>query len=338
MNLTTTIELAPPYLIFLGDIEDEIYAKTGYGLMQWRRELCLGQFRLPGCLIDLGLPELTPAEATERGAKSLVVGAANVGGFFPDSWLTALVDAASAGLDIVAGMHTRLADLHGLAEAAEAAGARLIDVRLPPSGLPVGTGRKRTGRRLLTVGTDCAVGKKYSVLALEREMLNRGMKVTYRATGQTGIMIAGSGIAIDAVVADFVSGAAEALSPDNEEDHWDLIEGQGAIFHPGYAGVTLGLLHGSQPDAIVLCHEAHRTTIDLWHGYQVPTITDCIETYLQLGRLTNADIRCVGVSVNTSKINTERREEYLCELAARLGLPCVDPLIDGVGSIVDVLQ
>ncbi len=128
--------------------------------------------------------------------------------------------------------------------------------------MPAGTGRKRSGQRVLTVGTDCALGKKYTALALTQALQAQGAKATFRATGQTGIMIAGAGVAIDAVIADFIAGAAETLSPDNAPDHWDVIEGQGALFHPAYAGVTLGLLHGSQPDALVLCHDPSRTTIE----------------------------------------------------------------------------
>ena len=124
-----------------------------------------------------------------------------------------------------------------------------------------GKGTKRPGLRLLTVGTDCSVGKKYTALALEREMHARGLKADFRATGQTGILISGRGVAIDAVVADFISGAAEWLTPANEPDHWDVVEGQGSLFHPSFAGVTLGLLHGAQPDAFVVCHEPTRKTM-----------------------------------------------------------------------------
>jgi uncharacterized NAD-dependent epimerase/dehydratase family protein len=337
MGWTTTLDIAPPYLIFVGDAEDELFAKTGFGIVQWRPELCLAQYRLTTTRVDLGLRDVTPAEAVSEGARSMIVGVANVGGSFPDTWMNALHEAVEAGLDVVAGMHTRLAELPGLAAAAEAAGVRLVDVRVPPRSLPVGTGTKRPGRRLLTVGTDCATGKKYTALAIEREMKIRGIKATFRATGQTGIMIAGSGIPIDAVVSDFVSGAAEVLSPANDPDHWDVIEGQGAIFHPGYAGVTLGLIHGSQPDAIVLCHEATRTAIDLWDGYPIQDLQTSIDTYLHLGSLTNPSIRCVGVSIDTSKLAAGLREQYLHDLSGRLGAPCVDPLVDGVGAIVDVL-
>jgi uncharacterized NAD-dependent epimerase/dehydratase family protein len=338
MQQVTAIELNPPYLVFVGDVPNPTFAKTGFGLVHWRRELCLGQHRLPGAGVDLGLPDLTPSQAAAAGARSMVVGVANVGGYYPATWTHALLEAARAGLDIVGGMHTRLTELPGLAEAARAGGTRLVDVRVPPKGLPIGTGRKRTGLRLLTVGTDCAVGKKYTALALEREMRARAMKADFRATGQTGIMIAGVGLPIDAVVADFLSGAAEVLSPDNEPDHWDLIEGQGSILHPAYAGVTLGLLLGSQPDAVVLCHEAGRTTIEDMPGFPLADLPVYIERYLEAGRITNPAIRCVGISVNTSTIEAARRVAYLRALAEELGLPCVDPMAAGVGPIVDVLQ
>jgi uncharacterized NAD-dependent epimerase/dehydratase family protein len=338
MQQVTSIELKPPYLVFVGDVPDPTFAKTGFGLVHWRRELCLGQHRLPGAGVDLGLPDLTPSRAAAAGARSLVVGVANVGGVFAATWIDTLLEAARAGLDIVAGMHTRLTELPGLAEAAAASGSRLVDVRVPPKGLPVGTGRKRTGRRLLTVGTDCAVGKKYTALALDREMQGRGLMSDFRATGQTGIMIAGVGLPIDAVVADFLSGAAEVLSPDSTPDHWDVIEGQGSILHPAYAAVTVGLLLGSQPDAIVLCHEAGRTSIEDMPDFQLAALPVYIERYLETGRITNPAIRCVGVSINTSTLPAAERDGYLAALAAELGLPCVDPIAGGVGPIVDFLQ
>ena len=246
-------------------------------------------------------------------------------------------DAACAGLDIVCGLHVKLADNPAIIAAAEESGARLIDVRVPPADLPVGTGIKRSGKRLLMVGSDCAIGKKYSALALDQAMREAGMKSTFRATGQTGIMIAGEGIPIDAVVADFISGAAELISPENDPDHWDVIEGQGSLFHPGYSGVSLGLLHGSQPDAFVVCHDATRTTVSGWDHYALPSISECIEMHVIMGRRTSPDIRCVGVSVNTSALPAEQRERYLADLAAETGLPCVDPLIDGCGAIVDYI-
>lgn len=333
-----TIELKPPYLLFVGDAVEDSYAKTGFGMVEWRRELCKGQLGLTGCTVDLGLPSMTLEQAAEAGIGSLIIGTAAVGGQVPNIWLDTLVEAASRGLDIVAGVHSPLNNIPRLRKAADQSGARLINVRVPPEGLRVGTGQKRTGRRILMVGTDCAVGKKYTALAMEKDMREAGMNADFRASGQTGIMIAGRGIPIDAVVADFVSGAAEALSPENAPDHWDVIEGQGGIFHPGYSSVSMGLLVGSQPDAFVVCHEAGRTHIMGWGDFKLPSIEQVIERTVAIGRQTNPAIRCAGVSVNTSSLEPEERESYLADLSARVGLLCVDPLKDGMQKIIDRLN
>ena len=334
----TVVQFEVPFVVFLGDVTDSNYAKTGLGLVEWRPDGCAGQIRLPGCGLDAGVPDLSIINAKKAGIRSLVIGSAAVGGGIPDHWVATLREAAQTGIDIIAGLHIRLASLPGLAEAAKAGSAHLIDVRIPPSHLPVGTGIKRTGRRLLTVGTDCASGKKYTALAIDREMRTRGMKSDFRATGQTGIMIAGRGIPIDAVVADFVTGAAEVLSPDNDLDHWDVIEGQGSIFHPGYLQVTVGLLVGSQPDAFVVCHDPQRKTVSGWPDFPLPSIGDVISRTVAMGALTNPGIHCVGIALNTSKVPVARRGALLAQYATEIGFPCVDPLIDGVGTIVDRIQ
>jgi uncharacterized NAD-dependent epimerase/dehydratase family protein len=338
MTELTTVQLNPPYLILIGEEDDATYAKTGLGIVQWRPELVAGQLRFPGCNVDMGVPDMTVPEAAQIGVGSLVIGVAPIGGVIPDTWWQVIEVAARAGLDIVCGLHVRLADNPAIVAAADLSGARLIDVRVPPADLPVGTGIKRSGKRVLMVGSDCAIGKKYSALALDQSMREAGMKSTFRATGQTGIMIAGEGIPIDAVVADFISGAAELISPGNDDDHWDVIEGQGSLFHPGYSGVSLGLLHGSQPDAFVVCHDATRTTVSGWNHYALPSISECIEAHVRMGRRTNPNIRCVGISVNTSALAAEERARYLVDLATETGLPCVDPLIDGCGAIVDFIR
>ena len=329
------VDIKPPYLLFVGDEPKATHAKTAIGVAQWRPGDCTGQLRLPGSGVDLGLPEMTPAEAAKAGAKTMLWGVAGVGGQLPDHWLPSLFDAVAAGLDICAGTHAPLSDVPGLKHAADDAGIRLIDIRRPPKGLPVGTGRKRSGKRLLTIGTDCVVGKKYTALAIAREMQSRDTKAEFRATGQTGIMIAGGGMPIDAVVSDFVSGAAEVLTPDNDDDHWDVIEGQGSLFHPGYAAVTLGLLHGSQPDAFVVCHQAGRKVCEAFPDFALPSIPELIDLALTTGRLTNPGIRCAGISVNTSSLDDDERCRYLGDLAERTGVPCVDPLATGVEPIVD---
>jgi len=338
MTTLTTVQLKAPYLILIGDVVDPTYAKTGLGIVHWRPELVAGQLRFPGCETDMGVPDMSISEAVTAGVKSLVVGVAPIGGVVPDSWWHVIEKAAGAGLDIVCGLHFKLADFPALVAAAESSGALLIDVRRPPAELPVATGIKRCGKRVLMVGTDCAIGKKYTALALHQAMQEAGINCTFRATGQTGIMLAGEGIPIDAVVADFIAGAAEMLSPDNVNDHWDVIEGQGSLFHPGYSGVSLGLLHGSQPDAFVVCHDATRELISGWEHYALPTIKDCIEQHVMMGARTNPDIRCIAISVNTSGLPVGERTHYLAALSQHTGLPCVDPLIDGCGAIVEAIK
>ena len=338
MTNLTTVQLKAPYLVLIGSLGDSTYAKTGFGLVQWRPELVAGQLRFSGSTIDLGVPDMSIAEAVEAGVKSLVIGVAPIGGVVPDSWWNSIEEAARAGLDIVCGLHFKLTDFPGVTAAAAASGARLIDVRTPPANIPVSTKIKRTGKRVLMVGTDCAIGKKYSALALDIAMRGAGMNSTFRATGQTGIMLAGEGLPIDAVVADFISGAAELISPDNDEDHWDVIEGQGSLFHPGYSGVSLGLLHGSQPDAFVLCHDATRTLVSGWEHYALPSIREAIDVHVKLGSRTNPDIRCVGISINTSGLAPQERQPYLAGLSRKTGLPCVDPIIDGCGAIAEHIK
>ncbi|MEX1147268.1 MAG: DUF1611 domain-containing protein, partial [Sphingomonadales bacterium] len=238
------MDIKAPYLLFLGDAPDELAAKTAIGVLHWRPEKCMGQFRLPGCAADLGLTDMTIAEAAAAGVRTLVIGVANAGGRIPDHWTRSIVEALDAGLDVASGLHRRLDAIPAIADAAARNGRALMDVRHPSGDLAVGTGKRRTGKRLLAVGTDCSVGKMFASLAIEAEMKARGIAVDFRATGQTGILIAGSGISVDAVVADFISGASESLSPDNDPDHWDIVEGQGSLFHPSFAGVSLGLLHG----------------------------------------------------------------------------------------------
>jgi uncharacterized NAD-dependent epimerase/dehydratase family protein len=327
--------IASPYLLFLGDAPDIATAKTAAGIRQWRGELCAGQLRLPGCRVDLGLPDLPPREAVSRGIRTLIIGIANDGGFIAPHWVPSIVSALEAGLDVASGLHEPLADVPEIAAAAQRTGRRLIEVRQPAESFMPGTGRKRSGQRLLTVGTDCAVGKKYTALAIEKDLRSRGVDADFRATGQTGIFISGRGIAVDSVVSDFVSGAAEWLSPAAAPQHWDVIEGQGSLFHPAYAGVTLGLIHGSQPDVMVLCHDFARTGIADYAGYAIPSYEACFEAYLAAARLTNSAARFAGVSLNTSSVDEAAAGRAVADVAARTGLPCCDPIRHGVAPIVD---
>ena len=334
----TDTSVEPPYLLFLADVTDIADAKTAAGIRQWRGELCAGQLRLPGCTVDLGLSDLTPAEAVARGIKTMIIGIANDGGFIAEHWIASIVGALEAGLNVASGLHERLGHVPAIAAAAKRSGRQLIEVRQPEHVFKPGSGRKRSGKRLLTVGTDCAVGKKYTALALEKEMRARGVKADFRATGQTGIFISGRGVAIDSVIADFISGAAEWLSPENTPDHWDVVEGQGSLFHPSYAGVTLGLVHGTQPDAMVICHDARRTTLMGYEDFPVADFITCADTYIAAARLTNPRARVVGISLNTSHIADDREARKLLEATTReTSQPCCDPIRFGVGEIVDSL-
>ncbi len=330
-------ELRKPYLLYLGSATIPTDAKTACGLRDWCGADVIGEWSMPTATISVGVPRMSPHEAATRGAGSLVIGVAPVGGRLPDAWLPDLHAAIADGMDVVSGMHTRLTSFPTLVEAARLHGVRLHDVRHSDSVFPAATGRKRTGMRLATVGTDCALGKKYTALALTRALQARGVNATFRATGQTGIMIAGTGIAIDAVVADFIAGAAETLSPDNTPDHWDVIEGQGSLFHPAYAGVTLGLLHGSQPDAFVLCHDPSRTTIEYFPDFPLPALDEAIRQYVVAGRITNRAIRCVGVSINSSTLSEAAWQAYAADVSQSLRLPVCDPMRGGVEAIVSAM-
>jgi len=327
-------EIQLPYLLFVGDERQESNAKTAFGVRQWRPEACTGQWNLPGGTVDTGLPKLTPAQAVARGARSLLIGVAPVGGQIAPHWIPAICEALEAGLDIVSGMHTRLGSVDVIRDTAARCGRALHEVRHGTRQFPVASGEKRAGKRLLTVGTDCALGKKYTALALTWAFQAEGLKATFRATGQTGIMISGAGVAIAAVVADFVAGAAEWLSPANDPQHWDLIEGQGSILHPGYAAVSLGLLHGSQPDAMVLCHDPRRTHIDGYAGFAIPPLDEVMHLHLLLARRTNPTARFVGIALNTSKLEPRAAEELLAATTERHALPAFDPLRSELKPVV----
>ncbi len=331
------MEISPPYLLFLGDIEDPLSAKTSRGIAQWRPEKCLGQLSMPGCRTSLGLPELTMKEAADQGAKTFILGLANSGGRIADGWLPYIRQALEHGMDIASGLHQKVGDIAEIRELADRLGRRIFDVRHPGRALSVGTGKKRPGRRILAVGTDCSVGKMYTALALEREMKERGLNVDFRATGQTGILIAGGGISVDAVVADFISGAVEELAPANSPDHWDVIEGQGSLFNPSFAGVSLGLLHGAQPDALVLCHEVGRPHMRGLPHLQTPDIQKCINANLGAAHLTNPGAFLGGIAVNSSALGEEEARGYCREMTERYAVPCVDPMRHGISQILDFI-
>ncbi len=336
-DMTLQVHFPAPYLVYLGDEEDEDCCKTGFGLADWAGNNCVGQMRHGEQTVSVGLTDLNIEQAISAGARSLVIGIAGVGGYLPESWHQDLRNAAAAGLTIVSGAHQKLDSVPGLRDAAEQAAVALVEIRNPDISFPVATGFKLQGKRLLTVGTDCALGKKYTAMAIARDMRARGVDADFRATGQTGIMIAGGGIPIDSVVSDFVAGAAEVLSPEAAEDHWDVIEGQGSLIHPGYAAVTLGLLHGSQPDELVLCHDPRRTHNLDSPQIEIPPLTEVIELYLAQGRLTNPQIRCRAISLNTRGMSAGERNAAIEQAREATGLIVFDPIAGDVDELLEQL-
>lgn len=326
-----------PYLLFLGDAPDMLAAKVAIGIRDWRPEYALGQIRLPGCGADLGLTDMTLAEAKAAGAKTLVIGVANRGGVISQDWKKVLVTAMEEGFDLASGLHNLLRDEPDLKAVAEATGRTLHDVRVPSVKYPIADGKKRSGKRCLAVGTDCSVGKMYTALCMERDMIERGMKATFRATGQTGILITGDGVPLDAVIADFMAGSIEYLTPDNDPDHWDLIEGQGSLFHVSYSGVTMALIHGGQPDALILCHEPTRTHMRGLPEYTPPTLQSLRDMALPIAQIANPACVVVGVSVNTQHLSESDAKAYLAKVEDEMGLPATDPYRFGAGALVDAL-
>ena len=323
-----------PYVLFLGDAPDPLAAKVAQGIKDWRPGLSVGQITLPGCKADMGLKNLSISEAVSMGAKTLVIGVANRGGVISDKWKDILKEAIKSGLDIASGLHNLLRDESELVNLAKVHNTNLIDVRVPTVEYPIANGIKRTGKRCLAVGTDCSIGKMYTAIALEKEMKNKGLKATFRATGQTGILITGDGVPLDAVIADFVAGSIEHLTPDNDKDHWDIIEGQGSLYHPSYSGVTMALVHGGQPDALILCHEPTRTHMRGLPGYSLPSLKELNDTAVKMAKVVNKNVKVIGISINTSNMEKEKALEYLKEVEQEMKLPTVDPVLTGTSRLV----
>ncbi len=327
-----------PYLLFLGDAHDNLAAKVAQGIQDWRPENVVGQFRMAGCNADVGAPDMGLQEAYDAGARTLVVGVANRGGVISEAWLEVLAEAMEIGYDIASGLHNLLRNEKLLKATSARTGQTLHDVRIPTVAYPIANGKKRTGKRCLAVGTDCSVGKMYTGLAMDTEMQKRGLKSTFRPTGQTGILITGRGIPLDAVVADFMAGAVEWLTPDNDDDHWDHIEGQGSLWHVSFSGVTMALIHGGQPDALILAHEPTRTHMRGLPEYALPKLEDLREQALGMARIANPACQVVGVSVNTKALSDDEATALCAEIEGQMGLPTVDPYRHGAGRLVDALQ
>ncbi|MEM6477914.1 MAG: N-acetyltransferase DgcN [Pseudomonadota bacterium] len=326
-----------PYLLFLGDAPDQLAAKVAQGIRDWRPENAVGQLRMPGCGADVGLQDMSLEEAQTKGARTLVIGVANRGGVISEAWKDVIRAALRMGYDVASGLHNLLRDENDLVAEAKRAGTQLHDVRIPSVAYPIANGIKRSGKRLLAVGTDCSVGKMYTGLAVDAEMRKRGLKSTFAPTGQTGILITGRGVPLDAVIADFMAGAVEWLTPDNAPDHWDIIEGQGSLYHVSYSGVTMALIHGGQPDALILSHEPTRRHMRGLPNYGLPNLPELADIALTMARVANPACLITGISVNTQHLSEEDARAYCAEVEAEMGLVTVDPFRHGAGRLVDAL-
>jgi uncharacterized NAD-dependent epimerase/dehydratase family protein len=274
---------------------------------------------------------------------AVLIGIAPPGGRLPDEWKGWLRTAIERGLEIWSGLHTFIADDPELGPLARAKGVRILDARKPPPNLPIADGRAAEVDAfvILTVGSDCNVGKMTAQLELRDELVKRGRRTRFVATGQTGIFIEGWGTAVDAVVADFVAGAAEQLVLEGAKDaDIVLVEGQGSLIHPGYSGVTLGLLHGSCPDALILCHQATRDYIGDYHGREpwvkIPSYTELIDMYERAARPVHPT-KVLGICLNTFDLDDAAAREAIARAAEETGLPATDPVRFGSGSLVDAI-
>jgi uncharacterized NAD-dependent epimerase/dehydratase family protein len=288
-----------------------------------------------------GVPILaTVEEAMGYEPTTALVGVATAGGRFPPAWRELLGQAISSGLDVENGLHQFLADDDELSALAREHGVELRDLRRPPAGLNVPTGRnlELPTRNVLTVGSDCAIGKMTVSLELDRAAQRRGLASRFVPTGQTGIAIAGWGIAVDAVVSDFLAGAAEQLLVEGHERGGELlwVEGQGALTHPAYSGVTLGLIHGSAPHALVLCHQAGTSEVEGYPGHPLLPLPELVELHERIS-LPARKANVAAIALNTRTLGEAEARAAVEQAAAETGLPADDPVRFGADRLLDAV-
>ena len=294
--------------------------------------------------IGIGIPIVQDIhEALTYKPDTLMIGIAPVGGALPSSWRWQLLTAIEAGLDIISGLHFFISDDEELRTAAEKRGVTIWDVRRPPDNNRVAQfiPHRPGSHTILMVGSDCAVGKMTVALELDREASNRGLNSAFVATGQTGIMISGNGLPVDRIISDFVAGMVEEMVIDFTNKHdWIFVEGQGALNHPGYSPVTLGLIHGSMPEAMIFCHKAGTTEIEGYNHCLFPSLNRMI----QLNEDTVSWVRperpskVVGLAVMTLGLNEQEARDTLKQAADETGLPATDVLRFGAGVLMDALS
>ncbi len=331
-------------LLAEGSSADPLYGKTMRGVLRYRREdvvAILDSMRVGES--EDGVPVVASvAEAAELGPTTALVGVVTQGGYFPPAWMELLRDCVEHGLDVENGLHVFLADDPALRTLAEERGVELRDLRRPPADLSTATGENLAADAtiVLTVGSDCAIGKMTVSCELDLEARRRGLRSVFVPTGQTGMAIAGWGIAVDAVVADFVAGAAERLVLEGRERGGELlwVEGQGSLVHPVYSGVTLGLYHGSVPHLLVLCHEAGRTHIEGAGGgpHPIPPLRELVELHERIA-LPVRPARVAAVALNTRALGEEEARAVIAAAEEETGLPADDPVRFGAAKLVDAV-
>jgi len=282
----------------------------------------------------------TVDDAMRYAPTTALVGVATQGGRFPPEWRALLEKCIHAGLDIENGLHEFLTDDDELTSLARKRGVELRDLRKAPPGLNVPTGENLThgATSILMVGSDCAIGKMTVALELDREAKARGVRSEFIPTGQTGIAIAGWGISVDAVVADFIAGAAEQLVLEGVRRGGEVlfVEGQGSLLHPAYSGVTLGLIHGSAPHSYVLCHKADETVVDGDDRYPIPPLSELVELHEKISLLSRP-AKVLAIALNTRDLDEEPARRAIAEAEAETGLPADDPVRFGAEKLVDAL-
>jgi uncharacterized NAD-dependent epimerase/dehydratase family protein len=331
-------------LLAEGFSADPHYGKTMRGVLRYRREDVVGILdSTRGGEMEDGVPVVaTVEEALPFGPTTALVGVVTQGGHFPPAWMEVLRACVEAGLDIENGLHVFLGDDPELSTLAAARGVELRDLRRAPAGLSTATGANLGVDATIvhTVGSDCAIGKMTVSCELDLEARRRGLKSVFVPTGQTGMVIAGWGIAVDAVISDFIAGAAERLVVEGRERGGELlwVEGQGSLIHPVYSGVTLGLYHGSAPHLLVLCHEAGKTEILGAGGgpHPIPPLRELVELYERMALLARP-ARVVAVALNTRELSDEEARSAIAAAESETGLPADDPVRFGAGKLVDAV-
>ena len=280
------------------------------------------------------------ADAMQYEPTTALVGVATQGGRFPPAWRELLKASIGAGLDVESGLHEFISDDEELAALAQQHAVELRDLRKPPADLNVPTGEnlRLDAKTVLTVGSDCAIGKKTVAIELDREARRRGLESQFVPTGQTGVAIAGWGIAVDAVVADFIAGAAERLVVEGAKRGGELlfVEGQGALSHPAYSGVTLGLMHGSAPHAFVLCHAAGATEVEGFPGHPLPPLSEIVELH-ERASLPRRPARVAAIALNTRALADDEARAAAQSVADETGIPTDDPVRFGAATVLDAV-